>query len=163
MRKYTLLALVPLVFFLDRLTKVLIINNLALFENVNVTSFFSLVHVRNFGGAFSFLHDYQYAQYVFTILPVLIAAGLLYVILAYTFSTIKTLSLILILAGALGNIYDRISYGNVVDFLDFYYKTYHWPAFNVADISVSCGIGLWIYAELFQAKKEPGNATENGK
>lgn len=156
MRKYALLAIVPFVFFLDRVTKVLIINNLALFENVSVTSFFSLVHVRNLGGAFSFLHDYQYAQYVFTILPILIAACLLYVILTYTFPMTKTLSLTLILAGALGNIYDRIAYGNVVDFLDFYYSTHHWPAFNVADISVSCGIGLWIYAELFQTKKKPG-------
>jgi signal peptidase II len=161
MRKYAFLALIPLVFFLDRLTKVLIISNLALFENISITSFFSLVHVRNFGGAFSFLHDYQYAQYIFTILPIIIAACLLYVILTHIFPTAKTLSLILILAGALGNIYDRISYGNVVDFLDFYYGTYHWPAFNVADISVSCGIGLWIYAELFLTKKEPCKATEN--
>lgn len=163
MRKYALLALVPFVFFLDRLTKVLIIKNLALFENIGITSFFSLVHVRNLGGAFSFLHDYRYAQYVFTILPIIIAAVLLYVILTYTFPMAKTLSLTLILAGALGNIYDRISYGNVVDFLDFYYSTYHWPAFNVADISVSCGIGLWIYAELFHTKKEPGPVAGNGK
>lgn len=159
MRKYALLALVPLIFLLDRVTKVLIINNLALFENISVTSFFSLVHVRNLGGAFSFLHDYQYAKYIFTILPIIIAAALIYVILAYTFPLAKKLSLILILAGAVGNIYDRISYGNVVDFLDFYYRTYHWPAFNVADISVSCGIGLWIYAELFLTKKESGKIT----
>lgn len=160
MRKYALLALVPVVFFLDRVTKVVVINNLSLFENISVTSFFSLVHVRNFGGAFSFLHDHQYARHIFTILPILIAAALLYVILTHTFPFAKRLSLILILAGALGNIYDRISYGNVVDFLDFYYKTYHWPAFNVADISVSCGIALWLYGELFHSKREPLNGTE---
>jgi signal peptidase II len=154
MRKYAVLSVVPLVFFLDRLTKVLIINNLDRFEGIDVTSFFSIVHVRNFGGVFGFLHEHQYAQYIFTFLPILIACVLACVIIVYKFSLAKRLALAFILAGALGNIYDRISYGNVVDFLDFYYKTYHWPAFNVADISISVGIGLWLYLEIFHAKKE---------
>jgi signal peptidase II len=154
MRKYAVLSVIPLVFFLDRLTKVLIINNLARFEGIDVTSFFSIVHARNFGGVFGFLHEHQYAQYIFTFLPILIACVLACVIIVYKFSLAKRLALAFILAGALGNIYDRISYGNVVDFLDFYYKTYHWPAFNVADISISVGIGLWLYLEIFHAKKE---------
>jgi signal peptidase II len=154
MRKYAVLSVIPLVFFLDRLTKVLIINNLARFEGIDVTSFFSIVHARNFGGVFGFLHEHQYAQYIFTFLPILIACILACVIIVYKFSLAKRLALAFILAGAVGNIYDRIAYGNVVDFLDFYYKTYHWPAFNVADISISVGIGLWLYLELFQAKKE---------
>jgi signal peptidase II len=154
MRKYAVLSVIPLVFFLDRLTKVLIINNLARFEGIDVTSFFSIVHARNFGGVFGFLHEHQYAQYIFTFLPILIACVLACVIIVYKFSLAKRLALAFILAGAVGNIYDRIAYGNVVDFLDFYYKTYHWPAFNVADISISVGIGLWLYLELFQAKKE---------
>jgi signal peptidase II len=54
----------------------------------------------------------------------------------------------------LGNIYDRIAYGNVVDFLDFYYRAYHWYAFNVADISICCGIGLWLCVELFGSKQK---------
>jgi signal peptidase II len=154
MRKYAVFSVVPLVFFLDRLTKVLIINNLRLHEGVDVTSFFSIVHARNFGGVFGFLHGHQYAQYIFTFLPILIACVIAYVILVYAFPFAKRLALALILAGAVGNIYDRIAYGNVVDFLDFYYKSYHWPAFNVADISISVGIGLWLYLELFHAKKE---------
>ncbi len=154
MRKYAVLSIVPLVFFLDRLTKVLIIGNLDRFEGIDVTSFFSIVHARNLGGVFGFLHGHQYAQYIFTFLPILIACVLVYVILAYTFSFAKRLALAFILAGALGNIYDRIAYGNVVDFLDFYYKTYHWPAFNVADISISVGIGLWLFLELFHGKQE---------
>jgi len=154
MRKYAVLSIVPLVFFLDRLTKVLVIKNLGMFESISITSFFSLVHARNVGGVFGLLNRHQCAQYIFTFLPILIAAVLIYVILAYTFSFAKKLSLTFILAGALGNIYDRIAYGNVVDFLDFSYKTYHWPAFNVADISISFGIGLWLYVELLHAKKE---------
>jgi signal peptidase II len=154
MRKYAVLAIVPLVFFLDRLTKILIIRNLGLHDGIDVTSFFSIVHARNLGGVFGFLHGHQYAQYIFTFLPILIACILTYVILVYTFPFAKRLALAFILAGAVGNIYDRIAYGNVVDFLDFYYKTYHWPAFNVADISISVGIGLWLYLELSHAKKE---------
>lgn len=154
MRKYIVLSVVPVIFLLDRLTKVLILENLSLHEGVEMTSFFSIVHVRNFGGVFGFLHGHQYAQYIFTFLPILIACVLAYVIVAYTFSFSKRLAIACILAGALGNIYDRISYGNVVDFLDFYYKAYHWPAFNVADISISVGIGLWLYLELFHGKEE---------
>jgi len=154
MRKYAVLSIVPVIFFLDRLTKVLIIKNLDLHEGIDVTSFFSIVHARNFGGVFGFLHGHQYAQYIFTFLPILIACVVAYVIIVYKFSLAKRLALAFILAGAVGNIYDRIAYGNVVDFLDFYYKTYHWPAFNVADISICIGIGLWLYLELFHAKKE---------
>ena len=154
MRKYAVLSVVPLVFLLDRLTKILIIQSLDLHESIGVTSFFSIVHARNFGGVFGFLHGHQYAQYIFTFLPILIVCALAYVIIVYKFSFAKRLGLAFVLAGALGNIYDRIAYGNVVDFLDFYYKTYHWPAFNVADISISVGIGLWLYLELFHAKKE---------
>ncbi len=154
MRKYAVLIVVPIIFFLDRLTKALIINNLALHEGIDVASFFSIVHVRNLGGVFSFLHGHQYARHIFTFLPILIGCILVYVIIAYKFAFAKKIALTLILAGALGNIYDRIAYGSVVDFLDFYFKTYHWPAFNVADISISVGIGLWLYWEIFHAKKE---------
>jgi signal peptidase II len=73
---------------------------------------------------------------------------LIYIILTYKLTFAKTLSLICILSGAIGNIYDRISYGYVVDFLDAFYKGYHWPAFNVADISITSGICLWLYVEL---------------
>jgi signal peptidase II len=154
MRKYAVLSIVPLVFFLDRLTKILIIKNLDLHEGIDITSFFSIVHARNFGGVFGFLHGHQYAQHIFTFLPILIACVLAYVIIVYKFSFAKGLALAFILAGAVGNIYDRIAYGNVVDFLDFHYNAYHWPAFNVADIAICVGIGLWLYWELFHGEKE---------
>jgi signal peptidase II len=67
---------------------------------------------------------------------------------AYRFSAGKMFALALILSGAVGNVYERLFYGYVTDFLDFYFKNYHWPAFNVADISISTGIGLWLFAEL---------------
>ncbi|HOC46968.1 MAG TPA: signal peptidase II, partial [Syntrophorhabdaceae bacterium] len=66
----------------------------------------------------------------------------------------RTLALSLILAGALGNIYDRFFYGSVVDFLDLYYGSHHWPAFNVADIAVSVGIGLIVLLEIAASRKQ---------
>lgn len=59
------------------------------------------------------------------------------------------LSLTFVLSGAVGNMYDRFFYGSVVDFILVSYKTYYWPAFNVADMSITFGIGLWIFAQLF--------------
>ena len=158
MRRYTLFALVPVIFALDRVTKALIMDNLPLMGEMKMTSFFSIVHVRNFGGVFGVLGQSGYAKYIFTVIPVLVAAALVYILVRYSMSTAKTLALCLVLAGAVGNIYDRISYGNVVDFLDFYYRAYHWPAFNVADIAVSVGIGLLILLELTETTGKASSA-----
>jgi len=152
MRRYFVLFIVPFIFFLDRWTKLLVINDLAFGRQINFAPFFSIVHARNYGGAFSLLSDHTYAKYIFTIAPLLIVGALVFVIIAYKMQFSKRLALTCILSGAVGNIYDRISYGYVVDFLDVYYKNYHWPAFNVADISISFGICLWIFVELIQAK-----------
>ncbi|MDD3845156.1 MAG: signal peptidase II [Syntrophorhabdaceae bacterium] len=148
MLRYAFFALVPVIFALDRVTKALVIQNMPMMSEMKVTSFFSIVHVRNFGGVFGVLNQSGYAKYIFTIVPVLVAAALIYILIRYAMRSAKTLALCLILSGALGNIYDRIVYGSVVDFLDFYYGKCHWPAFNVADIAVSTGIGLIILFEL---------------
>ncbi len=89
------------------------------------------------------------------IFPIAVAAALLYVLIAYRLPPLKRFSLACILAGAAGNIYDRISNGYVIDFLLFYYKNLQWPAFNVADISISTGIGLWLLSEflIYRQKK----------
>jgi signal peptidase II len=153
MRRYLVFLIVPCIFLLDRWTKILVIQNLAYLESIDFTSFFSLVHARNFGGAFGFLAGYGFAKQIFTFLPLLIIAILAYMMLAYRFSMGKMFALALILSGAIGNIYDRLFLGYVTDFLDFYYQNWHWPAFNVADISISTGIGLWLFAELRETLK----------
>lgn len=154
MRRYALLALVPVIFALDRVTKALILDRLPILGEIKVTSFFSIVHVRNLGGVFGVLNQNPWAKYIFTVLPVLVALAIAYILLRYRMTTAKTLALCLVLAGAAGNIYDRFAYGNVVDFLDFYHGTYHWPAFNVADIALTIGIGLFILTELLQGGKK---------
>jgi len=156
MRRYLVLLIVPAIFLLDRWTKVLIIDNLAYLQSVDFTSYFSLVHARNYGGAFGFLAQHGLAKYIFTLLPLAIIGVLVYVILAYPMPAMKTIALTCILSGAIGNVYDRLVHGYVTDFLDFYYMSHHWPAFNVADISVSVGIGLWLLSEAlgtFRARK----------
>jgi signal peptidase II len=148
MRRYLVFLIVPLIFLLDRWTKLLIIEHLAYLEGIDFTPFFSLVHARNFGGAFGLLASYGLAKQIFTFLPLLIIAFLIYIMLGYRFSLGKMFALALILSGAVGNVYERLFNGYVTDFLDFYLNNYHWPAFNVADISISTGIGLWLFLEL---------------
>ncbi len=153
MRRYAFLALIPILFALDRVTKYIIMQDLPIMGEVKITSFFSIVHVRNLGGVFGILNQGGYAKYLFLVVPSLVAIVLIYILIRYTMSDARTLALSLVLAGALGNIYDRFFYGSVVDFLDFYYGRHHWPAFNVADIAVSVGIGLIVLLEIIAGKK----------
>jgi signal peptidase II len=154
MRRYSVFTLIPLIFILDRWTKWLVVEHLRHMEGISITPFLSLVNWRNLGGAFGFLSEHPVGKYVFTVFPILVACALVYALAAYKFPRLKLFSLILILAGAIGNLYDRMSYGYVIDFLLFYYKSFQWPAFNVADISISTGIGLWLYAELLVALRK---------
>jgi len=102
---------------------------------------------------FGLLSRYEFARTIFTYLPLLIVTILIVVLIVYRIAFAKRLALVSILAGAVGNIYDRVLYGSVVDFLDFYYGVHHWPAFNVADIAITFGICLWLFLELFHTKK----------
>ncbi len=138
----------------DRWTKSLIVERLPYLSATDIASYLSIVHTRNYGGAFGFLSQYGAASYIFLVLPIAVIAGLIYYLLRYKHSEAVKFSLTCILAGALGNMYDRLRYGYVTDFIDVYYKQYHWPAFNIADISISFGIGLWIFTQLFLAKKD---------
>lgn len=153
MRRYAFLALIPILFALDRVTKYIIMQDLPIMGEIKITSFFSIVHVRNLGGVFGILNQGGYAKYLFLVIPSLVAIVLIYILIRYTMNDARTLALSLVLAGALGNIYDRFFYGSVVDFLDFYYGRHHWPAFNVADIAVSVGIGLIVLLEILAGKK----------
>jgi signal peptidase II len=152
MRRYLVLTIIPAVFVLDQWTKLLILEKIPYLGGIDVTAFFSVVHVRNLGGAFGFLSRHGFAKYIFTILPFCVMAVLVFILLRYRLSLPKRFALALILSGAIGNMYDRLVYGYVVDFLDFFYGRYHWPAFNVADIAVSTGICLWLFVELFPGK-----------
>jgi signal peptidase II len=161
MRRYLVFLVVPAIFILDRWTKQLVIDNIPYLQGITITSFLSVVHARNMGGAFSLLSQHGSARYVFTFFPLLIIAILIYIMLAYRMALSKRFSLVLILSGAVGNMYDRIFYGYVIDFLDMYYGGYHWPAFNIADMSISTGVGLWLLVELLSYRRQLGKKEKN--
>ncbi len=153
------LAMAALVLLLDQLTKAWIISTLRIHESFAVIGgFFNITHVRNPGAAFGFLAGASPAfRYVF-FLAVTVAAIVL--ILHYLRTTrIEDLSLVfslaLILAGAVGNLIDRVRFGEVVDFLDVYVGAYHWPAFNVADAAITTGAAILMAILLRKRKERP--------
>ncbi len=135
-----------MVIVLDQLTKYWVSQWLAPGASVPITPFFNLVLTYNTGAAFSFLSRASGWQREFFIL-IAAAASLLiiYLIRRYHLQKRFSIGLSLILGGALGNLWDRIVLGHVVDFLDFYIHTYHWPAFNGADSAITCGAALLIW------------------
>ncbi len=129
----------------DRLTKILVLQAFAPGESRPVTGFFNLVLVFNKGAAFSFLAGAPGWQTPLFMAIALIAAVVISVLLLRNPGRrLFCGGLGLILGGALGNLWDRVAWGYVVDFLDFHAAGWHWPAFNVADSAITVGAGLLI-------------------
>jgi len=146
-RKYwVLLVFCTGILLLDQWTKSMVVQKLPLYQRVKVVQgFFNLTHVRNTGGAFGIFGGEKggLGSILFVVVS-LIAIGAIVFLFLKIKENEKTLALSfsLILSGAIGNLIDRLRYGEVVDFLDFYLSTTHWPAFNVADSAICIGIGL---------------------
>ncbi len=146
------------VLLLDQWTKYLIVQKFGLYQRVEVIrGFFNIIHVRNTGGAFGIFGGEKggIGSFLFVIIS-LVAIGAIILLFLKTRENEKTLSLSfsLILSGALGNLVDRLHYGEVVDFLDFHVGGYHWPAFNVADSAICIGIGLMALEVLKRDRKK---------
>jgi len=146
-RKYwTFLLVTAVVVAADQTTKAWVLGSFRLHQSIEVIGgLFNITYVRNPGAAFGFLADASPEFRSVFFIAVTFAAALL--ILYYlkkerADSLLMNFSLALIFAGALGNLVDRIRFGEVIDFLDFYVLSYHWPAFNVADASISVGAFL---------------------
>jgi signal peptidase II len=140
------LGLSAVVIALDLYTKHLVQSAFAYGEHVAVTPFFDLVLFLNQGAAFSFLADAGGWQRVFFSVFALVAAGIIiHLLRKHTEQKTFCLALSLILGGALGNLYDRLSLGHVVDFLYFHYHGYYWPALNVADSAITVGVALLLW------------------
>lgn len=139
------LALSLLVVVLDQLSKFWIVGAFQYGDGVAFTSFFNLVHARNVGAAFGFLDSQSGWQRFFFIGIASVASFLIvYLLRKHAAERWFCLALSLVLGGALGNLIDRVRFGYVIDFLDFYYGTWHFPAFNVADSSIFLGAVLLI-------------------
>lgn len=134
-----------IIVILDFLSKSYFETQYYLGESRPITSFFNLVLAHNTGAAFSFLaaHD-GWQRYFFILIAIVAVAFCLLYMKRHLEERLLCLSLSMIMGGALGNVIDRIIYGYVVDFLDFHYMYWHWPAFNFADIAIVLGAGLMI-------------------
>ncbi len=152
-------AIVVLV--LDQWTKSLATQMLPLYQPVEVIPHFNLTLSHNTGAAFSLLADQGgWQRWFFTVVAAVVSAGLVMYLRYKVRASEKwaALAFVLILGGALGNLWDRIRLGYVVDFIDLYYGQYHWPAFNVADSAISVG-AVMLIIEMFR----PGNHTEKAE
>ena len=144
-----------LVIVADRLTKWAALAWLRPGEALEVTGFFNLVLVFNRGAAFSFLANAPGWQTPFFVAVALIASAIVsWMLWRDPARRLLCTGLALILGGALGNLWDRLAYGHVVDFLDFHAMGWHWPAFNVADSGISVGAVILI-AESFLHREAP--------
>ncbi|OYX24785.1 MAG: signal peptidase II, partial [Hydrogenophilales bacterium 32-62-9] len=147
MRKWLGIAL--LVIVADHLTKFWVSSVLDYQEVVPVLPFFSLVLVYNTGAAFSFLADAGgWQRWFFTAIGIAAALFVVGLLKSHAGQKLFSFALACILAGALGNVIDRSLYGYVVDFLDFHYGKWHFPAFNLADIAITVGAAGLIVDEL---------------
>ncbi|NLK69377.1 MAG: signal peptidase II [Clostridiaceae bacterium] len=145
--------IVAVLFALDQITKTYVKNNLPLGQsNEVIQDFFYFTHVENTGAAFGILKN---GRYFFIILTIIISFVLIYVMIKNK-SKILRLAISIVLGGALGNFIDRLLYGKVTDFLDFYIFGYDYPVFNVADICVNIGTILLAIYIIF-IYKEPNN------
>ncbi|MDY7001224.1 MAG: signal peptidase II [Thermodesulfobacteriota bacterium] len=158
--KYRLpLSIAAVVLVLDQASKLLIEQCIAKWESVPVIpGFFNLVHVLNKGAVFGFLNrsDTTWQVYFFITASLAAVAVILYLLRTGQYrDRIMLTGLGLILGGALGNLFDRVRLGFVIDFLDFYVRKYHWPAFNVADIAITTGTLTLIVSFYIKQKKRP--------
>ena len=143
---------------LDQLTKLLVVRSMRLGQNIPIVpGFFDLTFVLNPGAAFSLFATLP--EWIRNPFFILISVGAAVLIVAYRSRYLRenrlaSVSLALILGGAIGNLIDRLRYGVVVDFLDAHIYQYHWPIFNVADSAISVGVTLLLLEMLLEWRRE---------
>ena len=143
---------VGIILLLDQVTKGIVMQGLSLREPLEIIpGFFTLTYIRNAGGAFGLLAGEATRTRAFFFLAV---SGLALGVIVYLYTKLPpgkpwiAAALAMIFGGALGNMVDRLRFGEVVDFLDFHIGTVHWPAFNVADSAISVGAGILFFCAL---------------
>ncbi len=153
---YPWLTLAVAVFFFDQLTKGWVSDNLELRETINLTSFLNITLLHNEGAAFSFLANaggwkHWFFVTISSIVCILLTIGLMRMTRGRHWIAA---ALAMILGGAAGNLWDRLDFGYVVDFIDVYYQGWHWPAFNIADSAISLGAFILILYSFFAHRKD---------
>ena len=145
---------------LDRWTKHLVAARIAMYTHIQVIpGFFRITHTENPGAAFSLFADSPSHWKTVMLISFSVIAMIVVSILLWNQSrpfTMTGIALSLILGGAFGNLWDRVAAGRVVDFLDVYYRTYHWPVFNLADSAIVVGASLLVLEIIFPHAKSAG-------
>ena len=144
-------SIVGIVLVLDQMTKYFIQTSVRLHDSITVVpGFFNITHVRNKGAAFGILSSLpEFWRSAFFITLTMVAVVVLTVLIVKTHERLPLYAFSLIAGGALGNVIDRIRYGEVVDFIQWYVKSFYWPSFNVADSAISIGVTLLAIEMLF--------------
>lgn len=153
MLRWLWLSLIVVV--LDQVSKQWIESSFLLFETLQVLPFFNVILAYNEGAAFSFLSDQPgWQRWFLSGVAVVVTLVMVYWLRGLKQQErLTAIALGLIIGGAVGNLIDRILFGHVIDFLDFFYGQYHWPAFNIADSAISVGVALMLYEVLFDGRK----------
>jgi len=155
-----LLAVTPAFVVLDQWTKYLVDHRMLLHQSVPILpGWFELTYVRNRGAVFGFLagiDSWWRMPFFLTFSAIAVVLLAIFYIRSRPDQGLLRLSLALILAGAVGNVIDRLRFGYVIDFLDVHWHHYHWPAFNIADSAISVGICLMLLEAYMEGRRTDG-------
>ena len=148
------LGIAAIIVLLDQITKAMILRTLAIGDSHTVTSFFNIVHWRNTGAAFSFLHAADgWQRWLFVGLALVAVVFIVWMLRRHGGQRLFASALALILGGAVGNVIDRLLHGSVVDFVQLHWHDAAFPAFNVADSAITIGAALLILDELLRVRR----------
>ena len=148
-------ALAIAVVLLDQLSKLWISAHLTYAEPLTLTPFFNFTLLHNHGAAFSFLAEQGgWQRWFFALLAVLMSVTLIIWLARTAVNNVESFALAFILGGALGNLYDRVHLGYVVDFIVVHYQENFWPAFNLADSAITLGAFMLITQTLFKSREK---------
>lgn len=140
---------------LDQITKWVVSTEMSLYQTIDILPVFNFTYVHNYGAAFSFLSEAGgWQKYFFSTIAITISVLLIYWLKKLP-ATNKLLcsAYALVLAGAIGNLIDRLVHGYVIDFLHVYYQQYDFPVFNIADVAISIGAALLLLDAFFEQKE----------
>lgn len=158
MKRWHLFGLITLIgLVVDQATKLYVDDRMALYQSIPVVDgLFSFTYLRNKGAAFSFLSEASWRLPFFVFVSLVAAVAILVAFQRLQEEQrLAQVALAMIFSGAIGNLIDRVRLGEVIDFLDVYWKTYHWPAFNVADSLICVGVAL-VAIDMFREARGGG-------
>ena len=146
-------SIITFTIFLDLITKNYALSSLIINHSISINNFLNFTLAFNHGAAFSFLSNAGgWQRWFFIIFSVIVILIITYILVKEKNSQYIAFSFVI--GGAIGNLYDRILYGYVIDFIEFHYNSFYLPIFNIADIAISIGIILLLYSMFAKESKK---------